>query len=491
MTTPSRKRKVDSPGAGAAANGRLDEENDLEYHKRLAVEKILISAAYNYIVAARKEQGSLPLSGDTCDIVAQLLNISPTAARRVHEEDVQSHGVFKDPAHGGGRKAKLDRKRFETDVHAFVTKTYNDGGVPTVAKVRVHLCSKWHINVSDSTVLRAMHAVNANSVANPPTHHPLHDGEKIVLYRAHYLERLDKLRQTGTPLVCLDESYAYVNMKPHRYWVFKGDTVPRKPKGERVNMVAAIVYPKWGKRVGSSKGQWVPGSFVRWLAGRATQPQGVGAGGAGAAANSPLSADSATYSGNMDAVQFERWFTQLSATLREKYGRCTIKLDNARYHKRPVQELPTGAWNKSRLVDFITANGKAADLTMRKVQLYELAKSLVTDERHLKCVTIAKGDGHEVIHTPPYHCELQEIEKIWGALKSKLRAEPAAKPAQLLAQIDAGVTALSAESFVGAWESVEKWEKYYKKCAEEGVGLGVDDDVSDDDESLYSEEEEE
>ena len=37
--------------------------------------------------------------------------------------------------------------------------------------------------------------------------------------------------------------------------------------------------------------------------------------------------------------------------------------------------------------------------------------------------TVAKEYGHEILHLPPYHCELNPIELAWAAEKSYVAGE--------------------------------------------------------------------
>ena len=37
--------------------------------------------------------------------------------------------------------------------------------------------------------------------------------------------------------------------------------------------------------------------------------------------------------------------------------------------------------------------------------------------------SIAKNAGHETLHLPPHHCELNPIEMVWGVLKNYVATE--------------------------------------------------------------------
>ena len=84
-------------------------------------------------------------------------------------------------------------------------------------------------------------------------------------------------------------------------------------------------------------------------------------------------------------------------------------------------------------------------------------------------VQIAKDYGHEVLFTPPYHPELQPIEKIWGVAKNMLRQNPCSSPSDLIPRLNAIFRRhIHMTAWLGARRSACRWEKIY---------LGRDEDI--------------
>ena len=55
---------------------------------------------------------------------------------------------------------------------------------------------------------------------------------------------------------------------------------------------------------------------------------------------------------------------------------------------------------------------------MLKAELFELIRMHTSNQpKQCVCDEWAKEMGHEVLRLPPYHCELNPIELIWGIMK--------------------------------------------------------------------------
>ena len=60
---------------------------------------------------------------------------------------------------------------------------------------------------------------------------------------------------------------------------------------------------------------------------------------------------------------------------------------------------------------------------MKKEALLDLVKKLEVKPAYA-CYEIANRYGHRIVITPPYHCELQPIEKVWSMAKTPLAYNP-------------------------------------------------------------------
>ena len=93
-----------------------------------------------------------------------------------------------------------------------------------------------------------------------------------------------------------------------------------------------------------------------------------------------------------------------------------IVMDNASYHSRRLQKIPTKSSTKQEMKDWLTCNGMQFPEKALKCEHYSLIVSsypvtvYVIDE-------IAKAVRHEVVRLPPYHCQLNPIEMAWARVK--------------------------------------------------------------------------
>lgn len=92
-------------------------------------------------------------------------------------------------------------------------------------------------------------------------------------------------------------------------------------------------------------------------------------------------------------------------------------MDNAPYHSRKKEKVPTTASRKADIQKWLKEKNIAYEEAELKAQLlikvkYEKHKyqSYVVDE-------LAKEYGVTVLRLPPYHCELNPIELIWAQVK--------------------------------------------------------------------------
>ena len=95
-----------------------------------------------------------------------------------------------------------------------------------------------------------------------------------------------------------------------------------------------------------------------------------------------------------------------------------IVMDNAPYHSRMLESVPTMSSRKQQMHDWLTAKGieypeSEYSVSALKRELFQLIHAsnpkpkFVVDE-------MAKAVGHEVVWLPPYHCKLNPIELAWS-----------------------------------------------------------------------------
>ncbi|KAE9543722.1 hypothetical protein AGLY_002118 [Aphis glycines] len=96
-------------------------------------------------------------------------------------------------------------------------------------------------------------------------------------------------------------------------------------------------------------------------------------------------------------------------------------MDNASYHSVKLDPIPTMAWKKDKIVQWLRSKGCSIEtpmvkhLMMDKVrEIRHLHDKYVIDEEALKSNKI-------VLRLPPYHCKLNPIELAWAAVKNHVK----------------------------------------------------------------------
>ena len=119
----------------------------------------------------------------------------------------------------------------------------------------------------------------------------------------------------------------------------------------------------------------------------------------------------------MTSQHFEEWFRD--SLMPNILPNSLIVIDNAPYHSRRLEHVPTMSSTKQVMRDWLTARGIEYPESALKRELYALIRAnhcvpkYAVDE-------MAKFSGHEVVRLPPYHCELNPIELAWSQVKSHL-----------------------------------------------------------------------
>ncbi|KAJ8969535.1 hypothetical protein NQ317_008615 [Molorchus minor] len=119
----------------------------------------------------------------------------------------------------------------------------------------------------------------------------------------------------------------------------------------------------------------------------------------------------------MNAQRFEAWFTGILGYLPDG---AVIVMDNASYHSRRCEKIPTSSTRKQDMRDWLTSKGIAYEEQMIKAELLQLIASFRQnfDNKHV-VDEMAVSQNKVVLRLPPYHCELNPIELIWAQIKDE------------------------------------------------------------------------
>lgn len=93
-------------------------------------------------------------------------------------------------------------------------------------------------------------------------------------------------------------------------------------------------------------------------------------------------------------------------------------MDNASYHKAPAPDTPhPNSMNKAELIEFLSSKGIPMSPGEYVASLRVKARDWIARNIKDHCTLLAEERGHKVLYTPPYHSELQPIEKVWAKIK--------------------------------------------------------------------------
>ncbi|XP_037515285.1 uncharacterized protein LOC119391697 [Rhipicephalus sanguineus] len=122
----------------------------------------------------------------------------------------------------------------------------------------------------------------------------------------------------------------------------------------------------------------------------------------------------------MDGNRFEGWFGDV---LQKLPAGSVIVLDNASYHSRREEKLPTTSWKKENIQEWLNSKDIAYSATLVKRQLLELVASVKPLFLSYIIDNAAARAGCVVLRLPPYHCEFNPIELVWAKVKNGIPAD--------------------------------------------------------------------
>ncbi|GJQ65366.1 hypothetical protein Trydic_g7478 [Trypoxylus dichotomus] len=102
---------------------------------------------------------------------------------------------------------------------------------------------------------------------------------------------------------------------------------------------------------------------------------------------------------------------------------CLIVIDNAPYHPVKAEKIPTTAWKKDALVNWIISKGNITDNSLLKIELSELAKNYLNNNPIFYVIDeVVTEISRIILRLPPYHCNLNPIEMVRAQVKEYVAA---------------------------------------------------------------------
>ncbi|KAJ4437060.1 hypothetical protein ANN_17195 [Periplaneta americana] len=284
--------------------------------------------------------------------------------------------------------------------------------------------------------------------------------ENIVNWRCRYLQTIRKLREEGKPILYLDETWVDTNLTFRKCWQHKDVTGVLTT----VNASNRLIVVHLGGING-----FVEGCELIYKAGTAT----------------------GDYHGQMNSNNFEKWVVE--KVIPNLSTPSVIVMDNAPYHGKQLDKVPTKSAVKKEMLDYLRRHGVPCEENMRKFTLFSLIEQIRPKQKVYQIDTIFANHGHTVVRLPPYMCDLSAIELAWSSVKNYVRShnttgDMSLKRLQELVQ--EGLKSITKEDWTGYCKHVSDIENYYweKEAIMEDVidefiiNVG-DADTSDDDSS--------
>lgn len=225
--------------------------------------------------------------------------------------------------------------------------------------------------------------------------------DDLILWRHSYLRSIKDFRRQGKNIVYMDESWVNVGQATTKIWK---DTTIKSPKDAYMaGLTTGLKDPtQRGPRFvivhAGGKNGFVDGAQLVFLAKKGT----------------------ADFHSEMDGPTYEKWF--LEQLIPNVPSGSVIAIDNAPYHTRKIEKIPTSKTKKEDIKKWL----KDKNVTFPEDSLKKELLAEVKKVRHLYSLNIidemAKSHGLTVLRVPPYHCELNPIELVWSQVKRHVAA---------------------------------------------------------------------
>ncbi|KAJ4447175.1 hypothetical protein ANN_09176 [Periplaneta americana] len=273
-------------------------------------------------------------------------------------------------------------------------------------------------------------------------------------------ETIRKLREEGKPILYLDETWVDTNLTFRKCWQHKDVTGVLTT----VNASNRLIVVHLGGING-----FVEGCELVYKAGTAT----------------------GDYHGQMNSNNFEKWV--IEKIIPNLSTPSVILMDNAPYHGKQLDKVPTKSAVKKEMLDYLRRHGVPCEENMRKFTLFSLIEQIRPKQKVYQIDTIFANHGHTVVRLPPYMCDLSAIELAWSIVKNYVRShnttgDMSLKRLQELVQ--EGLKSVTKEDWTGYCKHVSDIENYYwekyaimENVIDEFIINVGDADTSDDDSS--------
>jgi hypothetical protein len=194
--------------------------------------------------------------------------------------------------------------------------------------------------------------------------------QDILNWRSHYITT-SRMRRDGKELFHLDESWVDSNPTFNRCWQKKGDVQGIMATGNASNRLIIV-------HIASEKG-FLAGELLIYKAG----------------------ADTGDYHGQINAENFEKWMS--SQVLPNLLPGSIVVMDNAPYHGKQVDKLPSKYSVKADMIGCLERRDVTASSSMRKSTLIELINAHKPTEKVFSVDVLLKKPRPHRSSAPTVH----------------------------------------------------------------------------------------
>lgn len=307
----------------------------------------------------------------------------------------RKNGLIMEPAKKppGKKPIEIDdtvKRAIRSKVHSF----YLNKQIPTIDKVLSAINDDEDLPTIRRTKLwKILHELNFVWTKHD-RRSVLTEKDEIVCWRRQYLREIRTLRAAGKTIFYLDETWLNEAHIVSKVWQDK--TIKNSRQAWLQGLSTGLTVPIGkGRRliithIGSDQG-FVDGGLLEFV-----------------------SKSTKDYHEEMNSDVFEEYFSQMLDLIPTN---SVIVLDNASYHSRLKEPLPTAKWKKQCIHNWLTEKGIPINNDMLKKELLMVARQHKSGFKKYVIDEMAKDRGISVLRLPPYHCEFNPIELIWSQMK--------------------------------------------------------------------------
>jgi hypothetical protein len=168
-------------------------------------------------------------------------------------------------------------------------------------------------------------------------------------------------------------------------------------------------------------------------------------------------------------------------------SKSVIVVDNASYHNVQLNRHPTSNTRKGEMLSWLDERGIRYSSDITKAELYDLIKRHKPQYETFAIDHLLAHHGHTVLRLPPYHPDLNPIEKMWAIVKNRIAAKNVTFKLQDVQHLaEQNFAAVTTEEWAAVCRHVQTVEEEYMSrehemdSVMEKITINADDDDDDD-----------